>query len=451
MSSEAGKSLSGPWQSNGTYPASDASGPLSGDSDSPSSRPAHLPTVEERIGEIVREYPDRVLRPVSAEHGRKLREEVLEEAETVRREVETGEDETMVVEDEVSRSARPWIDVIARFLEDYEGYRDKYLRMARGEDGEPDREEFLIKMHNSFAPEYQRKQYARLKAMKRQFIGEVAGESPTGEHYDGAFSDPVTVLFGLTASSTTATDRYRPVIDHDRAIRDAWGGSDGVRRTLRYLLQDKMGLESSEYAWWWQSEPHPGGGAASGYSHSHPVVILDAAAVEVDGPDPSDPETYRPVVAKHVAECEGAEWAAHRITDGRKSAVKVREDGEINDFAGYVSEYLSVDPDEDLMERSAEYVMWAASQWASTTQKYSKSRTATAAIDADRCHQEFIDEDARQSHDHGVRVVMSDRPGVEYECAECGSAWTRRRRRWWTRVVRLVRVRWLTVAVCRRG
>jgi DNA-directed RNA polymerase subunit RPC12/RpoP len=65
--------------------------------------------------------------------------------------------------------------------------------------------------------------------------------------------------------------------------------------------------------------------------------------------------------------------------------------------------------------------MWAAAQWASTTQKYSKSRTATAGIRADRCHQEYVDDDAEQGHDHGERVVRSDRQGVEYECAACGS------------------------------
>ena len=409
--------------SNGSYPASDGRDAKTPDSQNgvpaETARP-DVPTPEERVEGILDEYPDRVLRPVSTTHGRKLRAEAVDEAETVDREVPVGENDTKTVSDTVERSALPWVALIEEFLQDYEGYRDRALRMARGHDRHGDYESFEVPLENSFSPEYQSRQYARLKALKRMFLGESADESPTGEEYPGAFDEPATVLFGHTASSTPDGE-YAPVVDHDRRVRNAWSGSDGVRRTLRYVLQDKLGLESTDYAWWWQSEPHPGGGAAAGYSHSHPVVILDTAAVTTDA-DPGDPETYRPVVAKHVAECEGAEWSAHRIREGSdKSAVKVREADEITDFAGYVSEYLQVDPETDLLERSDEYLMWAAAQWASTTQKYSKSRTATAGIRADRCHQEYADDDTKQSHDHGERVVRSSRRGVEYECAECGS------------------------------
>uniref|UniRef100_UPI003EB9D3A0 hypothetical protein n=1 Tax=Halobellus sp. EA9 TaxID=3421647 RepID=UPI003EB9D3A0 len=423
MSADAGNS-SRSRRAIGSYPASDGTDAKTPDPKievppENSGRP-DLPTPEERIEGILDAYPDRVLRPVSETHGRKLRVEALNEAETVEREVETGETETKTVSEEVGRDARTWLAVIDAFLQDYEGYRDRALRMARGDDLHGDYESFLVDLENSFSPEYQQRQYARLKAMKRMFLGESAEESPTGETYPGVFEEPVTVLFGLTAS-TLDDGEFRPVVDHDREIRNAWTGEDGVRRTLRYVLQDKLGLDSSDYAWWWQSEPHPGDGDAAGTSHSHPVVVLDAAAVSGDV-DPADPETFRPVVAKHVAECEHAEWPAHRIREGsEKSAVKVREGDDITDFAGYVSEYIAVDPDTDLLERSDEYIMWAASQWASSTQKYSKSRTATAAIRADRCHQEYIDDDAHQEHDHGERVVRSERRGVEFECAACGS------------------------------
>jgi hypothetical protein len=380
-----------------------------------SHRPDHLPTPDEVVAEMREEYPDRVWSPMSTTHRRKLRADALAEPETVEREIETGDGETAAVEDTVSRSALPWLAVVEEFLHDYEGYRDRYLRMGKGRPDAPEREEFLVPMHNSFAPEYQQKQYARLKALSRQLVGESADDSPTGEEFGGEFDDPVTVLFSLTASSTTDGDEFRPPTDHDREIREAWKGGDGVRRTLRYVLQDKLGLDSPEYAWWWQSEPHPGDGEAAGYSHSHPAVILDAAAVDADGDVTA--ETWRPVVAKHLAECEAAGPAAHRLDD----AVTVRHGDEIEDVASYVAEYVAVDPDADLLERSPEYIMWAASQWATTTQKYSKSRTATAAIDADRCHQRYADADAEQDADHGERVVRADRQHVEYECAECGS------------------------------
>jgi hypothetical protein len=368
------------------------------------------------------EYPERMRVPISTTHKRKLREEALGEPKTVEREVAVGETETVTVEDTAARSALPLWAVVEEFLRDYEGYRDRYLRMGKGTPDSPEREEFLVPMNNSFAPEYQQKQYARLKALKRQTSGESAEYSPTGEEFAGVFEEPLTLLLGLTASSTTENGDFRPQVDHDREIREAWKGDNdnGVRRTLRYVLEDKLGLDSSEYAWWWQSEPHPGDGAAAGYSHSHPTVVLDAAAADVELEE-IDAETFRPVVAKHIAECESAEWSAHRIREEGKSSVTVRKPGEIEDFAGYVSEYLAISPDDDLLERSPEYVMWAAVQWATTTQKYSKSRTATAAIDADRCHQEYVDDEAEQDVDHGEEVVRSDRRGVEFECAECGS------------------------------
>ena len=128
-------------------------------------------------------------------------------------------------------------------------------------------------------------------------------------------------------------------------------------------------------------------------------------------------ETFRPVVAKHVELCHAATWDAHQIED----SVTVKKPDEIKNFGSYVSKYLALGPDQDLLERSDEYIMWAASQWATTTQKYSKSRTATAAINADRCHQEFVDQEAEQPIDHADRIVPSSKPGISYECACCGS------------------------------
>jgi len=189
-------------------------------------------------------------------------------------------------------------------------------------------------------------------------------------------------------------------------------------------LEDKLGLDSDEYAWWWQAEPHPGDGPAAGYSHSHPVVVLDAAATDVPA-DSLTAATFVPVVRRHVDECDGAAWSAHEITDGDDSAVSVRDGDDIDDFAGYVAEYLSLGPESDLLERSDEYLLWAASQWATATQKYSKSQAASAAIDADKCEQQWLDPEAEQEHRHGERVrPASDakqQRGVRWVCSECGS------------------------------
>ena len=399
------------WLSNVTNPASVDTGP---ESPEDPFRPSDLPTVEERLSGIIERYGDRVFDAISTVHGRKLREEVLEEPETVTRVVEIGETEEKTIEETVSRGSLPLIAAIQEMLEWYEGYRDKFLRMARGSNVRNDYESFLIDMDNSLTPSYQTAQYARLKALERQFMG---GKYPSGHTCEPEFSEPVTVLFGLTASSLEDDGSFRPMADHDREIRDAWSGSSSsVKRTLRYVLEDKLGLSPGEYSWHWQSEPHPGPQEdATGYSHSHPVVILDAAATSTSVA--TDPETYRPVVAKHVSECEGAGWSAHDID----SAVTVRKDDEIQDFACYVSEYVAVAPDQDLLERSDEYLIWAASQWATTTQKYSRSRWATGACKADACQQQYLDSQTDQKVEHGDSIVCSSRPGLTYECAECGS------------------------------
>ena len=407
------------WLSNGSNPAQAVTAALPAESDLPEQRP-DVPTPKERIAGLLAEYPERMNTPLSVEHGRKIRESLLDEPETVAREVEISETDIRTIHETVSRDALPLVSAVVDLLETYEGYRDKMLRMTKGY--AEDADEFLVDLGISFDPRYQKKTYAKLSALERQFIG---GEYPNGGQQAGEFDEPVTVLFGLTASAYNRpgdpSSGYRPAVDHDRAIREAWSGdTSSVKRSLRYVLEDKLGLSSSDYAWWWQSEPHPGEGAAAGYSHSHPVVVLDAAAADVPA-DQITAETFRPPVAKHVEECEGAGWSAHDLDD----AVTVRQPEEIDDFTSYVSKYLAVGPDRDLLERSDEYLLWAASQWATSTQKYSKSATATAAIDADKCQQQYLDPDTHQHRQHGEEVVRAPghlrNRGIRYVCTECGS------------------------------
>lgn len=404
--------------SNETNPAQEGRGSETGGLDS---RP-DVPTPSERIAGILSKFGDRAMVPLSEEHGRTLRADALEDPVESETEVQVGPTDSVEVSDVISRSALSLIDAVEALLEWYEGYRGLELKMSQGDTAHGDYEDFQIPLNNSFSPTYQARQYAQLKALERQLIG---GEYEEHEaHEAGEFELPVTVLFGLTSSSMDGDD-YRPMVEHDREIREAWSGSSSsVKRTLRYVLEDKLGLDSTDYAWWWQAEPHPGGGDAAGYSHAHPVVIFDAAAISTPGIGLDDVTTnqfWKPVVAKHVDECDGAEWPAHRVTEGEKSAVSAKDARDIEDFASYVGEYIATDPSEDLLERSDEYLMWAASQWASTSQKYSRDRSATAAIDADACEQQYMSDEAFQAYEHGERIVRSDRSGVRYECMECGS------------------------------
>lgn len=410
MSTDQSVTPGGSRPSNVSNPAQSGTEPNTPDSEN-GVRPEGLPTVGERVDQLCEEYPDRMKSQISTEHGRRLREEALAEPVEQTREVEIGEHEVKTVRETVGRGALPLRFVVEEFLEWYEDYRDKYLRMAKGDGFREEKETFLVDLENSFQPGYQARTYARLQALRRQTAG---GEYPDGSETEGEFEEPTTVLFGLTASGVRDDGFPKAAADHDREIRDAWSGSSSsVKRTLRYVLEDKLGLDSREYAWWFQSEPHPGDGANAGYSHAHPVVVLDGDAADVPTGQ-IEAETFRPVVAKHVAECDGAEWDAHRLGE----AVEVKEPGEVEDFAGYVSEYLAVSPDDDLLERSDEYLLWAATQWATTTQKYSKSKTATEALNVDKCHQRAADPEAEQVAEHGEELRRRDGEVVCRHCRE---------------------------------
>lgn len=405
--------------SNGSYPAQADTGPKPPDSENAgrADRRPDVPTVEERIDGLLDRWPKRCMVPVSETHGTKLRRDAVEEPETVEETVEVGENEEITTYETVEQPALPHIAVVEELLKMYERYRDLHLKLEKRERHE-EPESFLIGLENSYSPEYQSKHYARLSAWERQVLG---GEYPHGEEVPGEFVEPVTVLMGLTASAYREPgdpdSGLKPICDHDRAIREAWTGSSGsVKRTLRYVLEDELGLPSEAYTWWVQSEPHGGDGANVDRSHSHPVVVLDAAAADVSA-DAITPETFRPVVAKHVAECDGATWDAHGVDE----TVEVRAGEEITSLSGYVSKYVACDPEKDLLERSDEYLMWAASQWATGTQKYSRDRVATAATKADACHQRYVSAESDQDHDHGETVVRSRKPGVSFECVECGS------------------------------
>ncbi len=406
--------------SNGSYPAS--AGSASNASESQNREYAEerpdVPTVEERIAGLLDRYPERCLVPVSETHGLKLRSEAVEDPETVEETVEVGGHEEITTYETVAQPARPHIEVVEDFLNMYERYRDLRLKLEKRERHE-EPEEFLIDLDNSYSPEYQSGQYARLSAWERQLLG---GEYPHGEEIEGEYEEPVTVLMGLTASAyrepANPSSGLKPICDHDREIRGAWTGSSGsVKRVLRYVLEDDLGLPSDSYSWWTQSEPHGGDGANADRSHSHPVIVLDAADADVPA-DAITSETFRPVLAKHVSLVDGATWDAHRVEE----TVEVRTEDEIESLSGYVAEYVACDPEMDLLERSDEYLMWAASQWATATQKYSRDRVATAATKADACHQEYVSEKSNQTHDHGETVVRSKKPGMSFECALCGSS-----------------------------
>lgn len=376
-------------------PASTDSSPETPESDSAPTaeveRPADLPTVDERVDDVWEKYPDRALVPVSRRHGRALREECV---------IEEGDGEVR---------AKPWGWVVKKFLEWHEGYRGAMLKLERGQEGRRVHEEALKPMETAYSSAYGEREFARLKALERETTG---GERPTGGQTFSTFARPHVALITLSASSLSAGEQFRPLVDHQREMADAW---PAVRRTLRYVLED-AGLDRDDWVYLSQGEPHTGGGLASGYGHQHVAVMFDAGAAT----SPVTRSTFEPVVAKHVAECSHAGWDAH----GPDDAIRVREVGEggVESVASYVAEYVATSED-DLLERPTEYLMWAAGMWASNTRRMKKSNSAGFAISADKCKQAAESLKYDQTLAHGEEVVRSRRQGHSFECAECGSPW----------------------------
>jgi hypothetical protein len=332
-------------------------------------------------------------------------------------------------------------------LEWHEEYHQSKLRLEYGFESDPSHEILDIDLENSWFAAYQEQERAKLKALEREAVGfETCEECETRwcqeqdehgtEHVSGAFEEPVVVLTGRTASGAG-----RPPVDHARGIADAW--TDGeVRRSLRYILDEKLGLESEQWVRWTQGEPHPGEGENLGYHHAHDIVILDGASANEE----ITAETFRTMIATHVSECDGAGPRAHDLdksaekwAEGEVETVSVKHvaEGEIEEsVASYAAAYLA-NESLDLLERSPEYLAWAATMWATESQKGIKSESANQAIAADRCEHEYAEGEQELAHGEEVRrkpcrcanapygpgCGRCDDRGFHIVCLECGSPW----------------------------
>lgn len=426
------ESSGGPWPPQ-TDSAKSDSGPETADSENHQAKSlSELPNPAEKVREFLDEFGERAHVPLSASHGRELRPECFEESE---REysfrTDDGGEETR--QELVERTARPVWQGVAEMLEWHEEYHRSTLRLEYGRESDPTHTLLDVDLENSWFAAYQDAERAKLKALERETCGfETCEECETRycsepdehdtEHVAGRFEEPVVVLTGRTASGAG-----RPPVDHARAIADAWT-SGGVRRNLRYTLEHEanLGLESDEWVRWSQGEPHPGDGQNRGYHHAHDVIILDGAAASEE----VTAETFRPLIEKHVEECEPAGPAAHDLdtpaeqwAEGNVETVSVKHvEGEIEEsVASYAATYLANEK-VDLLEREPEYLFWAATMWATNTQKGIKSDSANYAIAADRCKHQHAEDEQELAHGEEItfRRVRGERVNV---CLECGSPW----------------------------
>lgn len=407
----------------------------------PPELPSDLPRPAEKVGEFVQAFPELSHRPICETNGRELRPECVEE-ETRTYTVETGsgrEEREEVVE----RTAVPVVEAVAEMLDWHAGYHRSALRFEYGVESDPTHELVDVPMDNSWMVEYQETERARLKALERETCGFgrcVDGACETRwcqepddhatEWVSGEFEDPVVVLTTRTGSG----DGVAPV-DHARSIAAAWSGeswNDGARRSLRYVMDERLGLEKDEWVRWSQGEPHTskragsGYGTNAGYHHDHDVIILDGAAVS-GSVSASD---FRTVIESHVDNCPTAgseahdldvsDWDANADDVGTVEVKRVEEEIEVS-VASYAAAYLANEK-KDLLERSPEYLAWAATMWAFNQQKATGTDNRTHAIDADRCKHKHHTGD--QDHGHGEEVRQKRIRGQQViVCLECGSPW----------------------------
>ena len=453
MSSES-PAVSRPPQSNSAPDGSGSETAKSVSRDGPSL--SDLPDPSEKVREFLDELGDRAHLPLSTHHGRELRPECVEDVVVGSNVVEHADGSTEE-RDETNTYAVEWWRAVAEMLDWHADYHRSTLRLEYGTEDDPTHELLDVPLDNSWMAAYQDKERAKLKALERQTCGfETCDECETRwceepdehetERVAGSFEEPVVALTGRTAAGDG-----RPSVDHARAIAEAWtgpNGNDGAGRSLRYVLDERLGLGSDEWVRWTQGEPHTGKrsgsahGGNTGYHHAHDIIILDGAATS----ETVTAETFRTVIEAHVEKCDSAGREAHDLDKSPEEwaegddvgtvSVKRVEDEIEESVASYAAAYLA-NESKDLLERSPEYLAWAATMWATGTQKGIKSDSANHAVGADRCHHKHVD--GEQEIPHGAEVRRSpcrcadapygpgcgrcDGRGYHIVCTMCSSPW----------------------------
>ena len=230
---------------------------------------------------------------LTASEGVTLRREMMDPT------VERGADS--VRWDEARRRWRQYVEETAATSLVFEG--------PDGQRGYSDRS-------HRWSPEYQERQYARLKDMERGI--------------EAFYSNPWTALLTFTASS----DDVPNPVDHLEQLLD---GRAAVIQALRRALEDRT------WDYWWVLEPHE-----SGYLHLHLAVVVEGAVPAV---------AFRPAVEAHLRQVPAAGREAHA------DAVEVKSGREIDNMAAYLNSYLGGYGTEALEmpenEQAAAAILWA--------------------------------------------------------------------------------------------
>lgn len=381
--------------------------------------------VYDRVSEFILEYPDLADQPLSESHGRNLRRIVTDaEYDDVYVSTDKETERDFTVSELTERRAATWADAISAFLfahKEYEGLR------ARFADGTG--ETFEIPLMDAWGQAYSKKEYARARALEREMAG---GERPTEGTAVGAWANPVTAMLTLTASSIP-DGRRLPPIDHLDAVHDSW--TDAVRDTLRNVMEYHLGLDSEEWAFWTQSEPHGAGASADPdkspgmnacYTHVHVGIYFDADALQDHvGLEDVGRELER-CIDKHVEECDPASFSAHDYSqidsyvEDSDGCISLNAD--VENMGSYMAAYAG-DYTEELLEKPIEYLAWGALYWSGHRRRVTRSDLINEAIRTDACEQRYESEQSTQEHPHGELVSWNPDRGPDVVCSYCEASW----------------------------
>ena len=381
--------------------------------------------IHERVTEFMTQYPHLADLPISEQHGRSLRRIVTEaEYEDVYVETEKEVDSNFTVSELQRREAASWADAISAFLFAHAEYRGLTARFAN-QYGET----FEIPLMDAWGESYSKKEYAKAMALEREMSG---GERPTGGSSAGEWSNPSTAMLTLTASSTPSA--RLPPIDHLDAIHDAFS-KDGVRDALRNTMEYHLNLDSDEWIYWSQAEPHGMGvaadpekepGANACYTHLHVGIYFDQDALDPSISLEGVGSELERVINKHIEVCEPASFEAHDYTSidsyVEDSDGCISINGDIENMGSYMAAYMG-GYTEDLLEKPVEYLAWGALYWSGSRRRVSRSDLANEAISADACDQRFESQHAEQDTPHAEMVKWNDGRGADVVCTCCESSW----------------------------
>lgn len=369
----------------------------------------------ERTEEFIDEYPDRAFLPLSREPGESLLDSyVIEEYRKEHVEPETEYGTAFTVERLARAAPVTWAEAVFVTLVD----RDMYDMGLSGEFKDVETgDRFHTQFTDAWTTEYQLEQQAKMAGAQRQLMG---GEYPdnsesakSGEIESGEWEQPASVLWAQTGSSMVDGDRIAPV-DHARQI-DTW--TDHCYDRVRNLVEIKWGVPTECWGLFRSEDVHglkDKGGMNAGYTHTHPVIFFDVSEADIDASgdelaDEIEAAVLTDVVSKHVAECDIAEWDAH------KDSVEVQLD--LGAAGAYAAGYALPGQEIPMMERDVEYIAWASVMRSAQRQRIARSHLFTDAAKADMCKQ-------NPDVTHGERLEY-DRSGhghdTELVCSCCGS------------------------------